>query len=1191
MKRKKHIFFRELLILMAFMPLMTLWSQTHISNETGLRAISNDLTGSYVLDNDITLTGGDWTPVGTSATPFTGIFNGNGKVVKNLTINQSGSDRIGMFGYILGATIKNLGLENASVIGRNDAGGIVGRMGGSTVDKCFYFGYVEGNDHVGAIVGGTEVDGSLQSSLTNDYAFAVVDTRASQVGGILGTQVNTDVVNCYFAGQVVSPSSNSGGIVSLIDAVTTSNSILGCVSIAQNIKGGTVNRILSNDGGRAVNLSANFAYENTLLNGTALPANSTDIGDTKKQGGNFTLAQLSLAASYQDLLWDFDAYWKLQANGLPVFKDQTLPLNLDMIFDLPATAILASGRTLQLAPASIVPGKAILYRSSDVTIASVNSTGLVTALSGGNVTITAYTATDGFSVGVSKDCALEVKAVNTNISTADDLNFMRLKLDGVFTLMNDIDLTGTAYSTWEPIVGFTGTLNGNGHIIKNFSINKPSNDNVGFFSTVTGATISKLGIEGATVVGGTTSGSGTNVGVLIGNAIGVTLSESYVANSTIVGRDHVGVLIGQTGLQDGTSSSITDCYATGTMVDNANMAGGLIGLAETTTITNCYYSGAIEGPSNVGGIIALAESGIVDISNCVALSPYLKGQNPGRIISVTGQNGILTLTNNYARTDMKNIYGTDVAVWDPTDPSVSVTGPSGANVDFAQTKTQDFYQTTLGWDFTGKWKMIAKDDANDKGIYPVLKWQTGKIGASVIGAPTASKRIAIAEGIVVEAYGAYGQDIAYSSDNTAVVSVQTNSGIGTYTGVSAGTANGLVQSSAKSYMNAASQSFPVSVFDPNFYIEVGTPEQLDNMRNDLTAYYKLTADIDLSGVANFSPIGSDSNSPFAGKLNGNGHTISNLKINNVNSKRQALFGYTNGATIENLGLVNVNVVGEGDIGAVVGKGIGTTIRQVYVTGYIEGIDHVGGIIGGTDAGSMTTISNCYVSADVHTRASQVGGIMGVASSALIEKVYFTGTVFAPGGDQGHNAGGIIGLTENGLVSMNNVASLATSVSGGTTSEFVARGAALVDATNLFTRNDMVLQDNFSADGGLGRATADQKRNLADFQNSTIYTTTMGWDFTTIWQIANGSFPTFKPFVTGVTAVNDQAKPVIYSEGGKINVVVKGIFTITVFDLTGRSLKSVNSTGSIVSIPMSQGVFIVKVTSEGSTSTSKIINAK
>lgn len=1192
MKRKRHNCFKELLILMAFLPAMTMWSQTHISDEAGLRAISNDLTASYVLDNDITLTGGDWTPVGTSSAAFTGTFDGNGKVVKNLTINQSGSDKIGMFGYVVGATIKNLGLENASVIGHNDAGGIVGRMGGTTVDKCFFFGYVEGNDHVGGIVGGTEVDGTLQSTISNDYAYAVVNTRASQVGGILGTQVNTDVLNCYFAGQVLSPGSNSGGIVSLIDGVTTSNSIMGCVCMAQNIKGGTINRILSNDGGRAVSLASNYAYENTFLNGVALPTNSTDIGEGTKQGANYSLGQLKVVGSYQYLLWDFDTYWKIQAGSLPVFKNQVLPLNLDMIVEMPATSVLASGKTLQLPAASIVPGKVVSYRTSDVTIATVDNQGLVTAVSGGNVTITAYTATDGFSTGVTKDCSLVVKAVNSNISTADDLNAIRLKLDGIYTLMNDIDLTGTAYATWEPIVGFTGTLNGNGHIIKNFSINKPSNDNVGFFSTVTGATITKLGIEGASVIGGTTSGSGTNVGILIGNAIGVTLSESYVANSTVFGRDHVGAIIGQTGVQDGIApSTVSDCYATATMTDNANQGGGIIGLAEATTITNCYYSGAIEGPANVGGIIALAEQGNVDIYNCIALSPYLKGQNPGRIVSVTGQNATLTLSNNYARTDMKNIYGTDVAVWDPTDPSVSVNMPSGANVDFTQTKVQDFYQTTLGWDFTSKWKIIAKDDANDSGIYPVLKWQTEKIGASVIGAPTATRRIAIGEGIVVEAYGAYGQDVAFSSDNAAVVGVSSVSGIGTFTGVSAGTANGLVQSNAKSYMNASSNSFGITVFDPNFYIEVGTPEQLDNMRNDLTAYYKLTADIDLSGIANFSPIGADSNTPFVGKLTGNGHTISNLKINNINNKRQSLFGYTNGATIENLGLLNVNNVGEGDIGALVGKGIGTTINHVYVTGYIEGVDHVGGIMGGTDAGSMTTISNCYVNADVHTRSSQAGGLMGVASSTIINNSYFTGTVFAPGGDQGHNAGGIIGLTEDGRVSLNGVASLATSVNGGTTSEFVARGAALVAATNLFTRSDMVLQDNYSADGGLGRATADQKKDLSVFQNSAIYVNTMLWDFSTIWQITGTNFPTFKPFVTGINSVTDSNKPVVYSVDGLVKVVVKGLATVQVFDVMGRSLKTVISNGSIVSLPLPQGVFIVKVVSDGATSTTKVINAK
>jgi hypothetical protein len=1192
MKRKRHNCFRGYFILMAFLPLMTMWSQTHITNETDLRTIGANLAGSYILDNDITLTGGEWTPIGNAGTPFTGTFDGNGKVIRNLSINQPNSDKQGMFGYATGATVKNLGLESLSVIGHNDVGAIIGRLGGSTIDKCYVTGYVEGNDHVGGIVGGTEADGTIQSTISNDYAFAMVNTRASQVGGILGTSVNTSVINCYFAGQVISPSSNTGGIVSLIDGGSGS-SIIGCLCLAQNIKGGQVQRILGNDGGRTGILTelANYSYVNTLLNGTILATTNSQYGENGEQGANYTLAQLSVQKNYEYLGFDFGTYWKLGATGFPVFKNQTLPLNLDMIVEMPATSVLATGNTLQLSAASIVPGKIVSYRSSDATIATVNNLGVVTAIAGGNVTITAYTATDGFSNATTKDCALVVKAVNSNISTADDLNSIRLKLDGIYTLMNDIDLSGTAYATWEPIVGFTGTLNGNGHIIKNFNINKPSNDNVGFFSTVTGATISKLGIEGASVIGGTTSGSGSNVGVLIGNAIGITLSESYVANSTVFGRDHVGVIIGQTAVQDGVAAStITDCYATGTMTDNTNQGGGIVGLAEATTIQNCYFSGAIDGPANVGGITALAEQGNVTISNCIALSPYLKAQNPGRIISVVGANATLTLVNNYARTDMKSIYGSIVSVWDPTDPNVAANMSFGANVDFTQTKVQDFYQTTLGWDFNSKWKLIPKDDANDKGIYPVLKWQTENISASLIGVPTASQRIAIGQGVNVEAYGSYGQDVVYSSDNTAVIGVQSTNGIGTFTGISAGIANGIAQSTSKTYMTSSTGSFGFTVFDPNYFIEVSTPDQLNNMRNDLQSNYKLTADIDLTGY-NFLPVGTDNNSPFIGRFLGNGHIISNLTINNSGSTHQGLFGFTANADIENLGLVNVNIIGAQSVGGLIGECVGTTIHNVYVTGYIEGVDHVGGIIGGTDNGTLTTIKDSYANANVVTRASQVGGILGDAQSTDIERVYFTGTVNAPLGNQGNNSGGIIGLTENGLVSLNGVASLATVVNGGTTSEFVARGNALSSATNIYTRSDMVLSANASSDGGLGRSTVDQQKSLSVFQNSTIYQTTMGWDFSTIWQIINGNFPTFKPFITAIIPVLDSNKPVVYSGNGSINVDVKGTATVQVFDVMGRSLKTVISTGSIVSLPLPQGVFIVRVVSEGTTTTTKVINAK
>ena len=49
-----------------------------ITTEDELFAIADDLNGSYKLMNDITLTK-SWKTIGKSVTPFTGVFDGNGR--------------------------------------------------------------------------------------------------------------------------------------------------------------------------------------------------------------------------------------------------------------------------------------------------------------------------------------------------------------------------------------------------------------------------------------------------------------------------------------------------------------------------------------------------------------------------------------------------------------------------------------------------------------------------------------------------------------------------------------------------------------------------------------------------------------------------------------------------------------------------------------------------------------------------------------------------------------------------------------------------------------------------------------------------------------------------------------------------------------------------------------------------------
>ena len=51
-----------------------------------------------------------WDPIGTATKPFTGSLNGDGYKITGLWINRTGDNYVGLFGYIDGATIENVGV-------------------------------------------------------------------------------------------------------------------------------------------------------------------------------------------------------------------------------------------------------------------------------------------------------------------------------------------------------------------------------------------------------------------------------------------------------------------------------------------------------------------------------------------------------------------------------------------------------------------------------------------------------------------------------------------------------------------------------------------------------------------------------------------------------------------------------------------------------------------------------------------------------------------------------------------------------------------------------------------------------------------------------------------------------------------------------------------------------------------------
>ncbi len=270
----------------------------------------------------------------------------------------------------------------------------------------------------------------------------------------------------------------------------------------------------------------------------------------------------------------------------------------------------------------------------------------------------------------------------TLIKTAEDLDNIRNDLSGKYILMNDIDLS--SYSNWDPIGDydlntgtgnyFSGELNGNGHVIKNLKINRPTEDAVGLIVASTG-TIKNLGIENANVSGGTSNGfvgalvgmasnvencyvtgnvssvdapAGGIVGVLveidaIGNTTGGTIKNSYF-NGNLLGGIYCGGVVGGLFAPDTDPATIENCFSTGTVSGNESV-GGLLGLSYGfVNIKNSYSTSIVKGDKSVGGIAGFLFG---TIENSYSTGRVIGTSDVGGLI---GYGGDLIVTNSYYNT-------------------------------------------------------------------------------------------------------------------------------------------------------------------------------------------------------------------------------------------------------------------------------------------------------------------------------------------------------------------------------------------------------------------------------------------------------------------------------------------------------------------------------------------------------------
>lgn len=184
----------------------------------------------YKLMNNLDLEGNDrnqWTPIGnTLSQTFNGHFDGNGKIIKNLYVDIPGATYVGLFGYCLEGTIRNLGVENVYVAGREMVGGLTGlafgkanSRSGCLIENCYTTGEIIGNYDTGGLAGAL-----VYASIRNCFSMAKVTSDGNYSGGIVGEGYFADISCCYATGRISGvryAGAFAGG--DLYDCITTSN--------------------------------------------------------------------------------------------------------------------------------------------------------------------------------------------------------------------------------------------------------------------------------------------------------------------------------------------------------------------------------------------------------------------------------------------------------------------------------------------------------------------------------------------------------------------------------------------------------------------------------------------------------------------------------------------------------------------------------------------------------------------------------------------------------------------------------------------------------------------------------------------------------------------------------------------------------------------------------------------------------
>ena len=207
------------------------------------------------------------------------------------------------------------------------------------------------------------------------------------------------------------------------------------------------------------------------------------------------------------------------------------------------------------------------------------------------------------------------------IDSAEKLAAMGENPSGHYVLTADIDLAGME---WTPIgafvmgggeegevpdmtVAFTGTFDGQGHTIRNLTINQPEGWALGLFGCIANAEIGNFTLENAAVDGSVMAAD------VVGYTYCSTISGVKLINGSVTAHftemSEEGMYGGIVGA--GLGSLITGCEAQADIVipDGTANAGIVGGGLQMTSVVDCKATGSVTAGNNCYGIGGISGCG------------------------------------------------------------------------------------------------------------------------------------------------------------------------------------------------------------------------------------------------------------------------------------------------------------------------------------------------------------------------------------------------------------------------------------------------------------------------------------------------------------------------------------------------------------------------------------------------------